>query len=139
MINELNPGESKKILSDNTLGRLGCISEGEPYVVPVYFHFDGERIYIHSLPGKKIDALRTHPRACLLVDEIQDAYRWRSVIAYGEYEEITDEQLRERKLLELFRRLPHLSPVESKMSKDERKMILFCLRIDQITGVCESW
>ena len=36
MINELNQPEIKKILADNTLGRLGCISDGEPYVVPVY-------------------------------------------------------------------------------------------------------
>ena len=51
MINELNPADTKKILADNNLGRLGCISEGEPYVVPVYLHFDGECIHIHSLPG----------------------------------------------------------------------------------------
>jgi nitroimidazol reductase NimA-like FMN-containing flavoprotein (pyridoxamine 5'-phosphate oxidase superfamily) len=139
MINELNQPEIKKILADNTLGRLGCISDGEPYVVPVYYHFDGESIYIHSLPGKKIEALRKHHGACLLVDEIEDPYRWRSVIAYGDYEEITDEQVRERKLLELFRRLPHLSPVESKMSKDDRNMLLFRLRLRQITGVREAW
>ena len=139
MIDELNQSQTKKILADNTLGRLGCISGGEPYVVPVYYHFDGESIFIHSLPGKKIEALRTNHRACLLVDEIQDPYSWRSVIAYGNYEEITDERVREEKLLELFRHLPHLSPVESKLCKDDRKMILFRLHLDQITGVCESW
>jgi nitroimidazol reductase NimA-like FMN-containing flavoprotein (pyridoxamine 5'-phosphate oxidase superfamily) len=139
MINELNQNEIKKLLSENTLGRLGCISDGEPYVVPVYYYFDGESIYIHSLPGKKIEALRKHHGACLLVDEIEDPYRWRSVIAYGDYEEITDEQVRERKLLELFHHLPHLSPVESKMAKDDRNLLVFRLRLRQLTGVGESW
>jgi len=47
-----------------------CIAAGWPYVVPVNYFFDGKDIYIHSLPGKKLDALRANPRACLQVDEI---------------------------------------------------------------------
>jgi nitroimidazol reductase NimA-like FMN-containing flavoprotein (pyridoxamine 5'-phosphate oxidase superfamily) len=87
MITELDPHEAEKLLAEKTLGRLGSISKGEPYAVPVYYHFDGENVYIHSPPGKKIVALHHHNRACLLVDEIADPYRWRSVIAYSDYEE----------------------------------------------------
>ncbi len=131
--------EAAAILLQQNLGRLGCIAEGEPYVVPVHYFFDGENVYLHSLPGKKITALRAQPAACLQVDEIQDSYHWRSVIAYGSYEEISDEHLRERTLAELFRRLPHLTPVESKMRAGNNEVIVFRLRIDRITGVGESW
>ncbi len=124
---------------DGKLGRLGCIADGEPYVVPINYLFDGENIYVHSLGGRKIDALRANPRACLQVDEIEDAYHWRSVIAYGNYEEITDEQMRERTLAEIFRRMPHLTPVESKMAKGMSQAIVFRLKVDLITGVGESW
>lgn len=138
-IGKLNEKEAAGILLQQNLGRLGCIADGEPYVVPVHYFFDGENLYLHSLPGKKIDALRAQPRACLQVDEIRDAYHWRSAIAYGRYEEITDEQLRERTLEELFRHLPHLSPVESKMRPGANELIVFRLRVEQITGVGETW
>jgi uncharacterized protein len=138
-IDKLTSKEAVEVLTQETLGRLGCIAEGEPYVVPVHYFFDGENIYIHSLPGKKITALRAQPRACLQVDDIQDSYHWRSVIAYGKYEEIGDERLRELALAELFRRLPHLTPVESKMTKGVNQTIVFRIRVDQLTGVGESW
>src|SRR5262249_47340784 len=101
-IGRLEQTDSVVILREGNLGRLGCIADGAPYVVPVNYVFDGTDIYIHSLPGKKINALRSNPRVCLQVDEIKDAYNWRSVIAFGNYEEISDEKLREEVLGRLF-------------------------------------
>ena len=108
-------------------------------MVPVHYFYDGENVYIHSLPGKKITALRANGRACLQVDDIRDSYHWRSVIAYGNYEEIGDERLHELALAELFRHVPHLTPVESKMTKGSTETIVFRLRVDQLTGVGETW
>lgn len=138
-IGKLSDQEAMAVLQGQTTGRLGCIADGEPYVIPVHYFFDGENIYLHSLPGKKIDALRINGRACLQTDMIHDSYQWRSAIAYGNYEEITDSHLRELTLAELFRRLPHLTPVESKMSSGNNEVIVFRLRVDRITGVGESW
>jgi nitroimidazol reductase NimA-like FMN-containing flavoprotein (pyridoxamine 5'-phosphate oxidase superfamily) len=138
-IDKLTAEEAAEVLKQGALGRLGCIAEGEPYVVPVHYFYDGENIYIHSLPGKKITALRANGRACLQVDDIRDSYHWRSVIAYGNYEEIGDERLHELALAELFRHVPHLTPVESKMTKGSVETIVFRLRVDQLTGVGETW
>jgi nitroimidazol reductase NimA-like FMN-containing flavoprotein (pyridoxamine 5'-phosphate oxidase superfamily) len=139
MIDVLGKRESRELLSEKHSGRLGCCVDGEPYVVPINYLSDGEYIYIHSLPGRKIDALRKNPRACLQVDEIEDAYNWRSVIAYGDYEEIIDADERERVLANLFKHLPHLTPVESKMTKGISQSIVFRLRVHKITGVYEKW
>jgi len=139
MINVLGMRESRELLSEKHSGRLGCCVDGEPYVVPINFLFDGEHIYIHSLPGRKIKALRNNPRACLQVDEIVDSYNWRSVIAYGNYEEITDADEREHVLANLFQHLPHLTPVESKMTEGVSQTIVFRLRVQKITGVYEKW
>jgi hypothetical protein len=139
MINVLGEAEARKMLREKQLGRLGCCAGGEPYVVPVNYLFDGEFIYVHSLPGRKIEALRANPLACLQVDEIEDAYNWRSVIAYGGYEEITEEAERERALASLFKHLPHLTPVESKMARGVSQTIVFRLRIHRLTGVYEKW
>src|SRR5215475_12620591 len=114
-IDKLRDTDALSILSEGSLGRLGCIASDWPYVVPVNYFFDGEDIYIHSLPGKKLDALRANPRVCLQVDEIKDSYHWRSVIAYGTFEEISDEEMRKNFLTELYKRLPHMTPVESKL------------------------
>ncbi len=139
MIGKLTHEDGLKILNAGTLARLGCIADGEPYVVPINYLFDGENIYMHSLAGKKITALRNNPRVCLQVDEIEDAYHWRSVIVYGNYEEISDERERERVLAELFQRMPHLTPVESKMAKGMGQTIVFRLKVESLTAVGESW
>ena len=139
MISELGEKEARAMLSEGRLGRLGCCLNGEPYVVPVNYMFVDGYIYVHSLPGRKIETLRANPHACLQVDEIQDDYNWRSVIAYGHYEEITDADQRERTLAELFKHLPHLTPVESRMKKGLPQTVVFRLRISKITGVFEEW
>ena len=140
MITQLHSEESRALLRAGKLGRLGCVADGEPYVIPVHYLFEDDSIYIHSLPGRKITALRAHPRACLQVDEIKDAFHWQSVIASGNYEEVTDPQERERILCALFARLPHLTPVESAMIRAAglTETIIFRLRIDTITGVSEK-
>jgi nitroimidazol reductase NimA-like FMN-containing flavoprotein (pyridoxamine 5'-phosphate oxidase superfamily) len=138
-IGKLKLSDSLAILQNGNLGRLGCISDGQPYVIPVIYYFDGKDVYVHSLRGKKIDAMRANPRACLQVDEIQDSYNWRSVIAFGDYEEIHDEKIRDKVLSDLFSHTPHLTPVESKMTKGVEETVVFRIKVNQITGVGEKW
>jgi uncharacterized protein len=138
-IGRLNDRDALALLREGTLGRLGCIAAGWPYVVPVNYIFDGRDIYIHSLPGKKIDALRANPRVCLQVDEIKDSYNWRSVIAYGTFEEVSGEETRENVLTRLYSRLPHMTPVESKLVEGLKETIVFRIKVDEITGVGEEW
>lgn len=138
-IGKLSEADSLAILRKGTLGRLGCLSQGWPYVIPVNYYFDGKDLLIHSLPGKKIDALRANPRACLQVDEIKDSYHWRSVIAYGNYEEISDEKTRDEVLSDLYRRLPHLTPVESKLVTGLKDTLVFRIKVSEITGTGEDW
>jgi hypothetical protein len=139
MIAQLGSKESREILSQQRRGRLGCSLNNEPYVVPVNYLLEDDCIYIHSLAGHKINLLRANPRACLQVDDIVDDYNWRSVIATGWYEEVSNAEERERKLAALFRHLPHLTPVESKMKSGAEQAILFRIRIERITGVGERW
>ncbi len=138
-IGKLGDADSLAILREGSLGRLGCIADGAPYVVPVNYLFDGKDIFIHSSPGRKVDALRANPRVCLQVDEIKDAYHWRSVIAYGTYEEVSDEKIREEILVKLFKRLPHMTPVESGLVKGLKEAIVFRVKVDEVTGVGEDW
>lgn len=138
-IGKLKLNDSLDILRNGNLGRLGCIYEDAPYVVPVNYYFDGKDVYVHSLKGRKIDAMRANRRVCLQVDEMEDSYHWRSVIAYGDYEEVVEEKPREKALVDIFRRIPHLTPVESKMKKGVEETIVFRIKVTEITGVGENW
>ena len=139
MITQLSSRETHELLNQQRFGRLGCSLDGEPYVVPVNYLMVEENIYIHSLAGHKINILRANPRACLQVDDIRDEFNWRSVIATGAYEELTDPEERERMLNRLLQRQPNLTPVESAMTPGDDKVILFCIRVDRITGLAEHW
>jgi uncharacterized protein len=53
---------------------LGCCRDSKPYVIPVNYFFDDEVVYIHSMPGRKIEIMRANPHVCLQVDELEDAF-----------------------------------------------------------------
>src|SRR5437763_15556430 len=140
MIKQLSQEQSRELLRRERIGRLGCIAGDEPYVVPVSYIFDGESAYMHSLPGHKIYAMRAHPRVCLQVDEIEDDLRWKSVLAFGHYEEIKNQDERARALAFLLSRFPQLTPVESFIVEDAGAPapIVFRIRISRLTGICEG-
>jgi hypothetical protein len=139
MISEIGYREARELLRDQNTGRLGCCSENMPYVIPVNYFFDGEDIYVHSMPGRKIQIMRANPHVCLQVDEIEDTFNWLSVIAFGRFEEIHDTTERDRILATIFQRFPHLTPVESKARDSMLEVIVFRIRIERITGVSEHW
>jgi nitroimidazol reductase NimA-like FMN-containing flavoprotein (pyridoxamine 5'-phosphate oxidase superfamily) len=138
-IGKLKDTDALEVLREGSLGRLGCIAADWPYVVPVSYYFDGKDIYIHSLPGKKLDALRANPRVCLQADEIKDSYNWRSVIAYGTFEEVSGEETWENVLTELHSRLPHMTPVESRLVKGTTGTVVFRIKVEEVTGMAEEW
>ena len=137
MLNEI---EARKVLQSARVARLGCIVNGEPYVVPISCHLEDDCLYSHSLLGLKISALRQNPGACVQVDEIESDLHWRSAIAFGKYEEITKSNEREEILRRLLRQFPMLTPVESAIAVDASapQVIVFRIRIDRLTGVSEG-
>ena len=137
-IGKLGDEDSLAILREGILGRLGCIASGWPYVVPVNYFFDGKDIYVHTLPGKKLDALRSNPRVCLQVDKIKDPYNWRSVIAYGTFEEISAEETRENILTRMYSRLPHMTPVVSRLVEGAKGTVVFRIKVEEVTGMAEE-
>lgn len=132
--------EARSLLRTAKVGRLGCVDNGEPYIVPINYIFEDDSIYSHTLPGRKLEALRAHPRACLQVDEIRDDLNWRSAIAYGDFEELRVPSDRRTILTKLLTRFPLLTPVESVMAQDAGApdSVVFRIVIDRITGVAEG-
>ena len=140
MLVRLSDDDSRRVLQTARLGRLGCVLGGEPYITPINFSFEDDCVYAHSLPGLKISALRKNPRACLQVDEIESDFHWRSVLAFGNFEEVTKPSERKDVLGKLLKRFPMLTPVESSIAEDggPPPVIVFRVRIDRLTGVAEE-
>ena len=138
MIKHSSSEEARALLSECRLGRLGCVDDGNPYITPVNYLFIDDHIYIHSLPGRKIKAMRDNPRVCLQVDEIKDQYQWRSAIAFGRFEEIADEGERRWAVRRFLSSFPQLTPVESVPVHDgQSSMIIFRIRVEEVSGVAE--
>ncbi len=140
MFVRLSEDESRGVLNAARVARLGCIVDGEPYIVPINYFFEDGCAYSHSLPGLKISALRKTSMACLQVDEVESDIRWRSVLAFGKYEEITNSGERGKTLGKLLNRFPMLTPVESAIAEDAGPppVIVYRIRINKITGVAEQ-
>jgi len=140
MMRTLTNEEARRLLQTVRTARLGCIVNGEPYVVPINCHLQGDYLYSHSLAGLKIAGLRENPRACIQVDEIENDLRWRSAIAFGKYEEITKAGERAEILNTLLHMFPLLTPVESAIAIDGSapEVIVFRIKIERLTGVSEE-
>jgi uncharacterized protein len=140
MFVRLSEKESLQILGTGRVGRLGCIVDGGPYIIPINYYFEEGCIYSHSLPGLKTKALNENPRACLQVDVVESDVRWESVLAFGNYEEVTNPTERSKILNMLLRRFPMLTPVEAAIFDDAvpPSVIVFRIRLDRLTGVAEK-
>ena len=92
-IRELPSEEIEALLGTAIVGRIACCGhgatgDGRPYLVPLAYGYDGEAVYAHSGPGRKLELMRAEPRVTFEVDQAEAPDRWRSVIAEGIYEEI---------------------------------------------------
>lgn len=91
VIHHLEPDGIEALLASSIVGRIACNQPGDrPYLVPLAYAYDGESIYAISGPGRKLDLMRADPRVSFEVDRVERSDRWQSVVAEGEFEEVTD-------------------------------------------------
>lgn len=90
LVRTLSTLECTKILTANRVGRLACAKDGQPYIVPIYCAHADNHLYAFSMPGKKIDWMRSNPLVSVQVDERGAGRGWKSVIVTGRYEELPD-------------------------------------------------
>ncbi len=101
MFGILTSGEIEEMLANQLIGRIGCNADNRTYVVPISYAYDGENVYCHTYEGLKVMMMRTNPDVCFEVDTMDNLANWRSVIAWGIFEELTnknDQRLAVQKL-----------------------------------------
>lgn len=119
MFGKLSPEEIETVLHHQVVGRLGCHADGLTYVVPISYGYDGQFIYGHTVEGMKINMMRKNPRLCFEVDTMIDMANWKSVIAWGKFEELKEDSERHLAIQKLHERiLPMIASATTKLSKD---------------------
>lgn len=104
MFGTLDAGQIELLLKYQIVGRIGCHADGVTYVVPISYAYDGESIIMHTHEGMKIDHMRKNPKVCFQVEEMASMANWKSVIAWGTFEEIIDPKERNVALKQLTHR-----------------------------------
>lgn len=89
MIGEMAVGEIEELLHRESVARLGCHADGRTYVVPITFAYDGSALIGHSAEGRKIWMMRANHHVCVEIDRQEASGCWQSVIAWGDYEELS--------------------------------------------------
>jgi nitroimidazol reductase NimA-like FMN-containing flavoprotein (pyridoxamine 5'-phosphate oxidase superfamily) len=148
MIGSLNKYQIEYFLRSQVIGRIGCSADGQTYVVPITYVYDGEYIYAHTLEGLKTTIMRKNPEVCFEVDHIHNLANWQSVVIFGGYEEITG-QSAEDALQMIANRVHPISTSETsvprhglerphKTTATDSKMVVFRIKINQATGKFEK-
>lgn len=109
MLGVLSSKKTEQFLLNQRVGRIGCYANGQIYVVPITYVYDGHYIYGHSREGLKIRMMRQNPKVCFEVDNMQDMTNWQSVILQGEYQELLGEKARNALTLFLNKLQPEMT------------------------------
>ena len=148
MLGKLEPQQIEDLLKTQIVGRIGCHADGETYVVPIRYAYDGTYLYCHTHEGKKSTMLRKNPKVCFEVDEMKDMANWKSVVAQGIFEELKEREERNLAMQTLLNRyLPIISSVTTHLGEHwpfhpddatEIKGLMFRIKLTEKTGRFES-
>jgi nitroimidazol reductase NimA-like FMN-containing flavoprotein (pyridoxamine 5'-phosphate oxidase superfamily) len=142
MMGNLSADEIETVLRSEVVGRIACVSDGWPYIVPVTYVYDGgENVFSHSQDGQKIAAMRANPQVCFEVEQVRSAANWRTVVARGRFEELQRDE-EERVMAMLTRQFvwgrPDGEPQERHEDAHHRasvvRPVLFRIRLLDRTG-----
>jgi nitroimidazol reductase NimA-like FMN-containing flavoprotein (pyridoxamine 5'-phosphate oxidase superfamily) len=146
---ELTQQDAERILARNHHGRLACFSPSQDssYVVPLSYAYHDGSIYFATLPGRKLDFLREHPRGvCFEVDEITNEQTWLSVVATGTFVEVQGEEREDEAASAIGRALHgglrssfYTDSVKSDWQRAEQQLQICALRVTSMTARQDSW
>lgn len=90
MFGKLKPEEIEQLLRQQLIGRIGCHADGLTYVVPISYAYDGNYIYARTFEGMKVNMMRKNPSVCFEVEDTKHLSNWRTVVAWGSFEELSE-------------------------------------------------
>jgi nitroimidazol reductase NimA-like FMN-containing flavoprotein (pyridoxamine 5'-phosphate oxidase superfamily) len=147
MMGELNTQQIEELLSKQVVGRIACYQENFIYLIPMSYAYNDGFIYSRSIDGLKLDIMRKNPNVCFEVDTIADMANWQSVIAWGQFEELKNDEKEEGLRILLHRHLPLSSSITTHLGKawpfsehdlEEITGVVFRIKLTKKTGRFEQ-
>lgn len=142
LIKEISQKECLDTVARASVGRLGCSFQDQPYVVPIYFAYEGEWIYVFSTFGKKIEWMRANPKVCVEIEEKVSESERISVLVNGLYEELaepqfTQERAHARQLLAKKHHWWLNAMAERRVGFEDQQVepLFFRIHVDSATGL----
>ncbi|MCD2175768.1 pyridoxamine 5'-phosphate oxidase family protein [Rhizobium sp. C4] len=142
-IREMSKNDCIALIAEQRLARLACAKDNIPYVIPIYYALHGNRLYAFSMPGKKIEILRSNPRVCLQIDRYGDNHHWMSVVVDANFTELPDDEASRPERMQAWSLLAQhfdwwepgaLSPTQEP-PRSSSTHIFFALDIIDVSGV----
>jgi uncharacterized protein len=95
------PDEAESILERGLIAHVGFVVDGLPVVIPMGYHYEGGKIYIHGQRGGRLPrTLRQGETVCIEVtlldglvasrDALYHTMNYRSAVAYGRARSVAD-------------------------------------------------
>jgi len=86
---ELARDECLEILKRNRVGRIAYSHRDRVEIEPIHYVLDGEWLYLRTSSGSKVSMLQHNPWVAFEVDEFEELFRWRSVVAHGSVQSVS--------------------------------------------------
>ena len=93
--------EAAEIIAKGSVAHVGFVVDGQPFVIPMLYHFENDIVYIHGQRGGRLPrTLRAGDQVCIEVtlldgliasrDALYHSANYRSATVFGRAREITD-------------------------------------------------
>lgn len=140
--------EIQNFLRTHTNGHLGCVEGGTPFVYPMVYAYEDGILYGQTSIGNKVHMLRQNPLCCFQVQETMSTH-WRSVMVWGEFEEldITKLQQAEQTMVAQLLSLT-VSELQAKFgvhiefnwgASNSQSNTLWRIRVKKYSGIQKAW
>ena len=133
--------EALEVLANQPVAHLGIVIDGSPYVTPMSYVFDGERILFRTMAGKKLDGIRANPAVCIeTADFDPDTGAWVSVIVRGTARLVDDPDTRRDVVARLYEKYEKImgSPLSGGGGLMPLDPYVIEVPIDEISGMCSG-
>jgi len=117
-VEDMSQAEIHELLERESFGHLGCARDNRPYVVPMHYAYDRKDLYFFTTQGMKTRFIDANPEVCLQVEEVTDRAHWRSVMATGKAEQITNPEEMQKAMSLITQSNPSLTPAISATTVD---------------------
>ncbi len=123
--------------------RLGLTAGQQAYIVPLFFGYDGARLYVHCAhDGLKLELLRQNPLVCVEFDVLlgiergatpcQWSARYQSVIGFGTARIVTSVEEKQAALSLI---MAHYGAPDARFTPEEAQSVtILCIELEEVSG-----